>query len=712
MKMTFFRISTWVLVLVCVMGGLSVREGNAQSTTFAKAPFIIKIDTRGTSQSLAGNPTETQLKPIKWGGLGTFGIDWENDGTIDTTYMFTSFSSFLAKGHSYSTPGIKEIAFYGDGDVKFKINEAWPQLISVEQWGNVTWESCSSMFLSSKYLVSIEETSAPLFSEAGISCGAMFKGCGSLQVNSLEHWDVSNVTEMGLMFAGSSFNGAISSWDVSNVTSFAQMFQSNEVFNQDIGNWDVTSATAGYAINFMFQGASAFNQNLGNWDISNVSAFFGFLSSSGMSTENYDATLAGWASSPSPPSNITLSVSGLTYCTSQDERQTLIDQYNWTISGDELFCNAPPPVAVCKDMEFDIGNSCFPVSPPAALFYDDSDNPNPEQSNLAFSLLEEGILFDVGNYVVNLVVTNENGLSDTCQANLKITADAIPSPFSGWDIGFQGSGGSTYNYDACGTKKFTITTGARTTDGAILDNLATISAATCAYTDKYIVTKLDYVDGYAGLFIRAGNGPSAPVAGIFKGNGILHQILVRGTAYTPVNQSNHIASSSSVTGWVGMSKEGDYLWLYTSGNGSTFYSIGSPVYFPYSCFRVGMAAYRSPHKNNGTALFSKWDYGNYTSNFSEGPSAPTFAIAQQDSALKPRLVPNPATHQVQLQLPQPLSAPALVSVVNQLGQPMMTKEVADSATRVDFLLEGLPAGMYYVNINTGSQIVNLPLVKQ
>ena len=39
-------------------------------------------------------------------------------------------------------------------------------------------------------------------------------------------WDVSNVTNMSMMFTGTAFNQDISSWDVSNVTEYAYMFNS------------------------------------------------------------------------------------------------------------------------------------------------------------------------------------------------------------------------------------------------------------------------------------------------------------------------------------------------------------------------------------------------------------------------------------------------------------------------------------------------------
>jgi len=81
----------------------------------------------------------------------------------------------------------------------------------------------------------------------------------------------------------------------------------------------------------MLQGASDFNQDIGSWKIDNVTNMSNMLSSSGLSIANYDETLIGWAAQ-TVKSNVTLGASGLNYSLSEVQRQSLIDDYGWTIT--------------------------------------------------------------------------------------------------------------------------------------------------------------------------------------------------------------------------------------------------------------------------------------------------------------------------------------------------------------------------------------------
>ena len=78
----------------------------------------------------------------------------------------------------------------------------------------------------------------------------------------ISKWDVSHVTNMSEMFAGSEFNGDISKWNVSNVIDMSYMF-CHSCFNGDVSNWNVSNVID---MGYMFS-RSRFNGDLNNWKI-------------------------------------------------------------------------------------------------------------------------------------------------------------------------------------------------------------------------------------------------------------------------------------------------------------------------------------------------------------------------------------------------------------------------------------------------------------
>jgi surface protein len=153
----------------------------------------------------------------------------------------------------------------------------------------------------------------------------------------ISEWDVSSVTDMSAMFAGASaFNMDIAVWNLSNVEDIYAMFAGAENFNQDISSWDVGNVKSFLV---MFVDAISFNQNLGSWSLNeNISTMGAMFDRSGMSAENYGATLVGWHNNINTPQNVELGAEGIEYCEDDNAvataRETLINDYGWIFDGD------------------------------------------------------------------------------------------------------------------------------------------------------------------------------------------------------------------------------------------------------------------------------------------------------------------------------------------------------------------------------------------
>ena len=193
------------------------------------------------------------------GATGTYTVDW---GDKNTSVNVTGDQT-----HVYEDAGTYVVSISGDF-TRIYLNE-YPsnadKLVSIEQWGDIRWESMKSAFHGASNMV-YRATDVPVLSDV-TTMRYMFYEAPSFD-GDLTGWDVSSVTDMLLMFARtSSFNGDLSSWDVSSVTDMSEMFYDAQAFNRPLNSWDVSSVTD---MSEMFYNARAFNQPLNSWNVSSV----------------------------------------------------------------------------------------------------------------------------------------------------------------------------------------------------------------------------------------------------------------------------------------------------------------------------------------------------------------------------------------------------------------------------------------------------------
>jgi surface protein len=254
---------------------LQSMEGNWAKVWYASKPAYIYKKYAFTTTS-DPNPFKTRWNMTYEDGLDItlktnpayeydFTVDW-GDGTVNENVKNTI-------EHNYEQPGEYVISIRGQFPHLYRLpgSAPDPRLKSIVQWGNIEWQSMEFSFAFMPKLTHIETTPSPDLSNVE-SLVSMFRvdldeayESENLFNGDISNWDVSNVTDMSHMFLRSQFNGDISDWDVSNVTNMTGLFSYSQ-FNRNISDWNVSSVAD---MKNMFRG-SKFNGDISNWDVSNV----------------------------------------------------------------------------------------------------------------------------------------------------------------------------------------------------------------------------------------------------------------------------------------------------------------------------------------------------------------------------------------------------------------------------------------------------------
>ena len=311
-------------------------------------PFITTWTTFSPEVS-EDNQDNTILIPTFPGETYDYSVDW-GDGT-----MSENVTGDIT--HTYDAPGTYTVSISGVFPrFYYNFRSGSEKILSVDQWGDIQWTSMERAFMGC-YKMDMLAIDAPDLSST-TSLAYMFQDCVGLSDNdSYNLWDVSTVTDLSGVFVMSSFNSSIVDWDVGQVTNMFSLF-SKCPFNQDIGDWDTSKVEnmsymfeldtsfnydiggwdTSSVINMfkMFDSATSFNQNLGQWNVSNVSDMRDMFGNSdfsnGLSNENYEKILIGWSQLTSLQNNVILDAPQNQYCEAKEARQSIIDDYGWTIN--------------------------------------------------------------------------------------------------------------------------------------------------------------------------------------------------------------------------------------------------------------------------------------------------------------------------------------------------------------------------------------------
>ena len=265
--------------------GASEKAGGTGSPDASKTgdrPFVTTWRT--------ASPNESITIPVG-SSTGAYTVDW-GDGTVvnvtgDASHVYASagehqvvISGDFTRIYLNSHPVAQAPCNHISDDCLHQTSSA-QKLQSIDQWGDIRWESMNSAFEGASNMVYRANDAPDLSSVTDMS--QMFFYAESFN-GDISSWDVSGVTDMSDMFSVAvSFNSDISSWNVSSVTDMSNMFYVASSFNSDVSPWDVSGVTG---MSGMFGSATSFNGDISEWDVSGVTDMSAMLGGAYSFTQN------------------------------------------------------------------------------------------------------------------------------------------------------------------------------------------------------------------------------------------------------------------------------------------------------------------------------------------------------------------------------------------------------------------------------------------
>jgi surface protein len=264
--------------------------------SIVKIPAKPFISTWDTNITYTGSTANNQIKlPLISTGVYKFTVDW-GDSTTDNITVWNQ----PEVTHTYAAPGtytvtitgfIKGWDFSGFAATVGAVVGDRQKLLSIIQFGCLeivtytTLTTVAGAFFGCTNLSLINVQDQPNFKNCTSIAGFLWGSSGITTVANINKWDVSKVT-----FFRSSlrelplFNDNVGNWNMSRAINLGNMFRGsvtvapygtfNNGGSDSIKNWDTSNVTD---MAVMFGSQPDFNQEIGLWDVSNVTTFTSFL---------------------------------------------------------------------------------------------------------------------------------------------------------------------------------------------------------------------------------------------------------------------------------------------------------------------------------------------------------------------------------------------------------------------------------------------------
>ena len=225
-------------------------------------------------------PNETITIPTNSNYTYNYNVDWDGDGVYDSIAVTGDIT------HNYIQSGYHTITIEGDFPAIHINNQGdKTKIINIDQWGDIAWRTMEAAFYGASNLNSDAYDNPYLNAVTDLS--NMLHGCRVFN-DDIGDWDVSRANYMNGMFAAAlKFNQDIGGWDVRNVRNMEFMLSYAAKFNQDISSWNVCNVSD---MGGMFESAYNFNQDISSWNVGNVLDMGGMF----FEAKNFNQDISSW----------------------------------------------------------------------------------------------------------------------------------------------------------------------------------------------------------------------------------------------------------------------------------------------------------------------------------------------------------------------------------------------------------------------------------